>query len=159
MKIDERYEIRTVVIELREVEGSGIIPGDVYDDLQTFKKEHPFASYKFGYVVIDTETGFVPDTCRDWNDSPEDALMDYQENCQITTDATDGETMTVEITMEKTQRVAMMFNVTKEQLDLLDRGDNPFRDEMEKELESGAGDTEFNYAVCDEGGNTLVDWD
>ncbi len=159
MKIDERYEIRTVVIELREDERSGIIPGDVYDDLQTFKKEHPFASYKFGYVVIDTKSGYVPDTCNDWNDSVEDALMDYQKNCQIRTAATGGKTMKVEITMEKTCRVAMMFDVTDEQFDLLDRGYNPFQDEMEKELESGAGDTEYNYAVCDEGGNTLVDWD
>lgn len=159
MKIDERYEIRTVVIELREVEGSGIIPGDVYDDFKTFKKEHPFASYKFGYVVIDTETGFVPDTCRDWNDSPEDALMDYQENCQITTAATDGETMRVAITMEKTRRVATTFNVTKEQLDLLERGENPFQDEMEEDIEAGFGNTEYNFAACDEDGNTLVDWD
>lgn len=158
MKIDERYEIRAVVIELRENKEAGVIPGDVYDDLQTFKKEHPFGSNKFGYVVFDMETGLVPDTCNDWNDSPEEALMDYQENCQITTAATGGETMTVEITMERTQRVAMTFDAMEEQLELLKTGENPFWDVMKKEIDAGASDTEYDYAACDECGKMLLDW-
>ena len=76
MSIDGRYEIRVVVIEL-----TNDSTGDVYDDFLEFKKEHPFSQYKFGYFVFDTKTGYVPDNCNDWNDSPEEAMMDYEENC------------------------------------------------------------------------------
>lgn len=67
--------------------------------------------------------------------------------------------MKIEITMEKTVRVAMEFDVTEEQFKLLENGENPFFDKMKKEIESGAGDIEYDYAVCDEDGNTLLDWD
>lgn len=154
MKIDERYEIRTVVVELHEYWGTGVIPGDVYDNFSTFKKEHPFSSYKFGYVVFDTETGLVPDTCNVWYESPGEALVDYQRNCRIA----EGEKTTIEITMEKTQRVAMTFDATEEQLELLKTGENPFWDVMKKEIDAGAGDTEYDYAVCDECGKMLLDW-
>lgn len=77
MKINNRYEIRVVVIELTN-DGTG----DVYDNFEDFKKEHPFSSYRFGFVVFDTQYDYVPDECNDWNDSPEEALMDYEENCQ-----------------------------------------------------------------------------
>lgn len=77
MKIDGRYEIRVVVIELLP-DGS---TGDVYDDLSRFRADHPHGEYKFGFVVFDTATGFMPDDCNDWNDSPEEVLMDYTENC------------------------------------------------------------------------------
>lgn len=60
--------------------------------------------------------------------------------------------------MEKTVRVAMEFDVTEEQFKLLENGENPFFDKMKKEIESGAGDIEYDYTVNDEYGNTLVDW-
>lgn len=66
--------------------------------------------------------------------------------------------MKIEITMEKTVRVAMEFDATEEQLKLLENGENPFYEEMKKEIESGAGGTEYDYSVCDECGETLVDW-
>lgn len=56
--------------------------GDVYDNFKDFKREHPFSPYKFGYVVFDTEYGYIPDSCNDWNDSPEEAMFDYEENCE-----------------------------------------------------------------------------
>ena len=76
MKINERYKIEVVVIEMR-----GNTTGDCYNNFQEFKKEHPFSSYRFGFIVVDTETGYIPDNCNDWNDSPEEAMMDYEENC------------------------------------------------------------------------------
>lgn len=79
MKINERYEIRVVIVELRE---NGTTTGDVYDSLEKFRKNHPFSSYKFGYIVFDTETGYMPDNCNDWNDSPEEAMFDYEDNCR-----------------------------------------------------------------------------
>lgn len=65
-------------------------------------------------------------------------------------------TTRVEITLEQTKRVAMEFDVTDEQLEMLRNGQNPFADEMEKELDSG--DLEYDYAVNDMFGRTLVDW-
>lgn len=62
----------------------------------------------------------------------------------------------VEITMEKTQRVAQEYDVTDEQLDDLKNGINPFKEEMEDEIESG--DCDYDFAVADEDGNTIVDW-
>lgn len=77
MKINDRYEIRVVVVEQKD--GT---TGDVYDNFKDFKREHPFSSYKFGYVVFDTEYGYIPDSCNDWNDSPKEAMFDYEENCE-----------------------------------------------------------------------------
>lgn len=82
MKINERYEIRVVVVEDRN--GA---TGDVYDNFREFRKEHPFSSYRFGFIVFDTEYGYVPDDCNDWNDSPEEAIMDYMDNCQQKSDS------------------------------------------------------------------------
>lgn len=81
MKIDNRYEIRVVLLEVRDGIGKHNSIGDVYDNYEEFKKNHPFSSYKFGFTVFDTESGCVPDGCNEWNDSPEDAMFDYVENC------------------------------------------------------------------------------
>ena len=64
----------------------------------------------------------------------------------------------IEITMEKTMRVAMEFDATEEQIEILERGENPFKDEMEKELEHG--DIEYDYAAVDqETGLDIKTWD
>lgn len=64
----------------------------------------------------------------------------------------------VEVTMEKTMRVAMEFDATDEQVEMLERGENPFIDEMEKELENG--DIEYDYAaVNQETGLDIKTWD
>lgn len=81
MKINDRYEIRVVVLEIRDGIGVHNSIGDIYDNFEEFKKDKPYSSYKFGYVVFDTEYGYVPDECNDWNDSPEEAMFDYEDNC------------------------------------------------------------------------------
>lgn len=64
--------------------------------------------------------------------------------------------MKVDITLEKTIRVSKEYDVTEEEFKQLKAGINPFHEEMEKEIESGY--VEYNYAVCDENGETLIDW-
>ena len=64
--------------------------------------------------------------------------------------------MKVEITMEKIQRVSMEFEITENQLEQLRYGENPFYEQMEKEIESGF--VEYDYAVCDDDGNEIVPW-
>lgn len=76
MKIDGRYEIRVVVGAMKYY-----AVGDIYDDFREFKKEHPNSGYKFGFCVVDTETGCIPEECNDWNDTVEEALFDYEDNC------------------------------------------------------------------------------
>lgn len=75
MVLDEKFEIRVVVVEMRE-DGYG----DIYSDFTKFKTEHPNSGYRFGCCVTDRENGCVPAECNDWNDSPEEALYDYFDN-------------------------------------------------------------------------------
>ena len=64
----------------------------------------------------------------------------------------------VEITMEKRCRVAMEFDATEEQIKMLERGENPFAEEMEKELKNG--DIEYDYAAVNQGtGLDIKTWD
>ena len=66
----------------------------------------------------------------------------------------------VEITMEKILRVAMEFDATEEQIEMLECGENPFLDEMEKELEQEHGNVEYDYAVVDvDTDEEIVTWD
>lgn len=62
--------------------------------------------------------------------------------------------MKIEVTLEKTQRVCLEFDATKEQLDMLRNGDNPFQAELEKELVNG--DEHYDYAVNDMEGREIV---
>lgn len=64
--------------------------------------------------------------------------------------------MRVEITLEKTMRVSKVIDVTKEELEQLRCGDNPFQETMEVELEYG--DVEYDYAVNDMDGTEIVPW-
>lgn len=77
MKINKRYEIKLVIIK-----NDNGIPTDCYDSFEIFKKENPYSSYRFGYIVFDNELGSIPSDCNDWNTSPEEAMFDYQENCR-----------------------------------------------------------------------------
>ena len=77
MKLNDRYEIRIVVIE--ELDESGM-SGDCDDNFNRFKKEHPYSSYKFGFIVYDIYNKSIPDNCNEWNGSIEDALIDYENN-------------------------------------------------------------------------------
>lgn len=64
--------------------------------------------------------------------------------------------MKIKVTVEKTMRVAMEFDATEEQIEQLQCGENPFYDEIEKELPSG--DIEYDYAVHDSYGDEIVPW-
>ena len=64
--------------------------------------------------------------------------------------------MKIEITMEKIMRIAMEFDATEEQIEDLKRGENPFYEQMEKEVENG--EVEYDYAVNDLEGNEIVPW-
>ncbi len=63
----------------------------------------------------------------------------------------------VEITLEKTMRVCDTFMVTDEQLESLRCGDNPFAEELEKLMPDDCY-IEYDYAVNDMQGKTIVDW-
>lgn len=78
MMIDNRYKIEPCVIELLDDKGTLANTGDVYDSFKEFRKKHPDSSYKFGFMVIDTTTGFMPDDSEDWFESIEEA-MNYWE--------------------------------------------------------------------------------
>ena len=69
MKINSRYEIKTVVAEINQ---SGDI-GNVYDDFTRLDKKTE-GSFQFGFVVVETSTGRIPSGCKEWHDKPEDAL-------------------------------------------------------------------------------------
>ena len=63
----------------------------------------------------------------------------------------------VKVTMEKTYRICMEFDATEEQIKMLESGENPFSDKMEKELE--AGDVEYNYAAVNVNtGKDIMTW-
>lgn len=62
--------------------------------------------------------------------------------------------MKIEVTLEKTQRVCLEFDATEEQLTRLKNGDNPFQEELEKELPNG--DEHYDYAVNDGDGREIV---
>jgi len=69
MKINDRYEIRVVVIE-----NCNGITGDCYTSFQEFKRDYPQAEFSFGYIIFDTQTGSVVEEAEDWYDTPEEAL-------------------------------------------------------------------------------------
>ena len=67
----------------------------------------------------------------------------------------------VEITVEKTVRVAKTIRVTNKQLEMLRNGENPFDEEFEKELnkEYEKGEVWYDFAVYDvENEEQIVDW-
>ena len=64
----------------------------------------------------------------------------------------------VEVTMEKTMRVAMEFDATEEDIEMLENGENPFEYIMERELRFG--DVEYDFAaVNQETGLDIKTWD
>ncbi len=77
MKINERYEIDIVIVEILP-DGSY---GNIYNDMSEFKKECPVSEYRFGYSIIDRKTGCVPEECSEWSYSVKEALYDYENKC------------------------------------------------------------------------------
>ena len=63
----------------------------------------------------------------------------------------------VSITYEQTRRVCKEYDVTDDQLMKLKNGDiSDFEKDLEKDLP--AGDEEWDYAVDDDCGRTIVPW-
>lgn len=50
------------------------IPGDIHDSMSKCTGE-----VMFGFCLVDTRTGTIPDDCSDWLDSPEDVMLEYQD--------------------------------------------------------------------------------
>lgn len=71
MKIGSHYRIGILIISES---------GATYDDFDDFREKEPHSKYEFGFCVVDTDTGLIPDVCNDWNDSPQEALFDYLTN-------------------------------------------------------------------------------
>ena len=64
----------------------------------------------------------------------------------------------IEVTVEKRLRVCKEIEATEEEIESLRRGENPFESEFNDE-EMEHGDIEWDFAVVDEDGRTIVDWD
>lgn len=73
MKLDNRYEIRIVVLEIKE----NNLVGDIFDNYFEFKFNKPYASYRFAYIVYDNNIQSIPDDLDDWYDSIEEAINAY----------------------------------------------------------------------------------
>lgn len=52
--------------------------GDIYSSRCEAAKNHPYDSIVFGFCVVDTTTGFIPEGCSDWCDTIEEAISDYE---------------------------------------------------------------------------------
>lgn len=78
MKINDEYEIGIVIIELLD-DGT---TGDIYTDMREFKKDHPTNKFKYGYVIINTTSKYIPAECNDYNDTPEEAMQDYMNHVE-----------------------------------------------------------------------------
>lgn len=74
MKIDDRYEIHVAVCN-----HDGVMLCDCYDDFRKLKEEHPHHSWEFVYLLIDSETGLIPDGFEDWYKSPDEVWFAYEE--------------------------------------------------------------------------------
>ncbi|MFR6456180.1 MAG: hypothetical protein ACLUPG_06450 [Roseburia faecis] len=69
-------------------------------------------------------------------------------------------TTRVQVTLRKTIEVTEYFDATPEDLEMIERGENPFFGKMEDICNEQCGKTEFDYQIVDEDtGKTLVDWD
>lgn len=121
MKINSRYEVRVVIVELLD-EDTLIVTtsskvGDISDNLEEFKRKHPYCYYKFGYVVYDTELQQVPDNCNSYNDSVHEAIMDYEKNCNHNKFKSEGNNMIKRILKEAgryDEIVDVLNNISKE---------------------------------------------
>lgn len=80
MKINDYYSIELVLIET----GADGTPGDCYRNYEWFRKEKPYASFRWGYCVLNAN-GFIPAACNDWNDTPDEAYADYLYNVEEAT--------------------------------------------------------------------------
>ena len=72
--LDGRYQIVTVYAN----QDDDYEYGDIYATRCEAAKNHPDDNIIFGFCVVDTATGFIPEDCNDWNDTIEEAIADYE---------------------------------------------------------------------------------
>lgn len=66
----------------------------------------------------------------------------------------------VQVTLRKTIEVTEYFDATPEDLEMIERGENPFFGKMEDICNEQCGEEKFDYQIVDKDtGKTLVDWD
>ena len=64
----------------------------------------------------------------------------------------------VRVVMERRQTVEKKFAATKEELEWLKNGENPFYDKMKEEL-AASKQEEYDYAVFGENEELIIPWD
>lgn len=72
LDIDGTYGVKMLVAMPSQHDKT--VPGDIYDSMSKCTGE-----VLFGFCLIDMRTGTVPEDCSDWLDSPEDAMLEYQD--------------------------------------------------------------------------------
>lgn len=64
------------------------------------------------------------------------------------------------VTLEKTIRVCEYFDATPEDMEMIEKGENPFFAALDGICTEEIGEVEYDYAIVNEDtGATLIDWD
>ena len=72
--INGRHKVKTIYAN----QNANYEYGDIYKSRYEAAKDHPTDKIVFGFCVIDTLTGLIPDGCNDWNDTVEEAISDFE---------------------------------------------------------------------------------
>lgn len=80
LDIDDKHRICTVYANQNEEYEYG----DIYVSRREAAQDHPHDKIVFGFCIIDTSTGFIPEGCNEWNATIEDAIADFRKNAIIT---------------------------------------------------------------------------
>lgn len=75
MKLDNRYELRMCVVEILANDEEG----NTYESYAGYLAHGTSGTYDIRYMIIDTETGFVPDDLEPYYNTPEDAIIAHEE--------------------------------------------------------------------------------
>lgn len=75
MKLDNRYELRMCVVEILANDEEG----NTYESYAGYLALGTAETYDIRYMVIDTETGFVPEDLEPYYNTPADAIIAYEE--------------------------------------------------------------------------------
>lgn len=75
MKLDNRYELRMCVVEIL-ANGK---EGNTYESYAGYLAHGTSGTYDIRYMIIDTETGFVPDDLEPYYITPADAIIAHEE--------------------------------------------------------------------------------
>lgn len=77
--LDDKYEIRVVVTNINDTDADPY--GDIYTDFTELKQQHPQDDFLFGFVIVESTTGLIPDnySLEDIYETLEEAIADYNE--------------------------------------------------------------------------------